>query len=73
MTKEEKAFTKKMKRKREEDITDAREFLNRHYPQFWDRIEDEDITHLLVLGHALFKTDPQLLEATKQIRELPTQ
>lgn len=55
------------------DLTAAIEFLRRYHPGFWDRVDEQDIADILKIGHAMFKTRPDLLEATTNLRYLPLQ
>lgn len=55
------------------DIISAEAFVKKFYPGFWARVDEQDITQLLTLGHMLFKTHPEYLEATTQARRSPTQ
>lgn len=59
--------------KRVKDVTAAEEFINKYYPGLLGRITEEDILHLLTIGHMLFKTNPEYLEATTKMRQMPTQ
>ncbi len=58
---------------RAHEIDQACDFLRTYYPGFWDRMDEKDIIHLMVLGQTLFKLNPQILEATNQLRRLPAQ
>lgn len=59
--------------KRFKDVSAAEEFVNKYYPGLLGRISEEDVLHLLTIGHMLFKTNPEYLEATTQPRQSPTQ
>lgn len=57
-----------------QDVSAAYDFVQKYYPGFWDRATDEDIVMLLTIGHTLYKSDPQILEATNQnLRQTPVQ
>lgn len=60
-------------RRRLQDITSAEEFIKKYYPGIWNRVEEQDLIHLLTIGHMLYKTNPEYLEATTKLRETPTQ
>lgn len=55
------------------DLESAMEFLKRYHPGIWDRVEEQDIANILEISHSMFKTRPELLEATTNTRFLPTQ
>jgi hypothetical protein len=54
-------------------IAAAEEFCKKYYPGLWGRVCEEDLIQILTIGHVLFKTNPEYLEATHQLRRLPTQ
>lgn len=57
-----------------QQVSDALDWVKTYYPEFWGRMQERDIIHLLTIAHSLFKSEPQLLEATtKQRRDTPTQ
>jgi hypothetical protein len=70
---EDESEDEKQERQLKEDVSDAYDFIKKYYPGFWDRVTEDDLLHLLTLGHTLFKTNPQILEATTKIRKTPTQ
>lgn len=51
----------------------ALEFLRRYHPGIWDRVDEDEIANILELSYSLFKTRPDLLEATTNPRFPPTQ
>ena len=55
------------------DLASALEFLKRYHPGFWDRVNEQDIADILKVSHSLFKTRPDLLEATTNTRFTPLQ
>lgn len=58
---------------RVKDIGAAEEFIKKYYPGLWNRVSEDDLLHLLTIGHMLYKTNPEYLEATNQTRQTPTQ
>lgn len=55
------------------ELEGALEFLRRYYPSLWERVNEQDIAKILELSHSMFKTRPDLLEATTNPRYLPVQ
>lgn len=72
VVKEKQELTKEQEQ-RVIDVTAAEDFVKKYYPGFWDRINEDDILHLLTIGHMLYKTNPEYLEATAKLRNTPTQ
>ena len=55
------------------EIEGALNFLKRYHPGFWDRVDEKDISDILKISHTLFKTRPEILEVTTNMRYLPVQ
>ena len=54
------------------DIEAAFEFLKRYHPELWDgRMSEQDMISMLNFGHVLFKSRPELLEATNNHGRYP--
>jgi hypothetical protein len=51
----------------------AVEYMKRFHPELWDRVDDVTMIKILHLGQIMFKTQPEIIEATHQQNYLPTQ
>jgi hypothetical protein len=51
----------------------ALNFLKLYHPNLWDTVSEDSIKYILIVAYALFKSRPELLEATTQERFDPIQ
>lgn len=56
------------------DIGSAMKFLRIYYPELWSRMEEKDMIKLVTISHTLFKSHPNLLDAsTSDLKLIPVQ
>ena len=55
------------------DLEDGLEFMRRYYPQFWERLTEDEICHFLEITYAIYKANPEILAATTTSGVKPVQ
>jgi hypothetical protein len=58
---------------RAKKVLAAYNFVKKYYPGLLGRVTEDDMIQLLTIGHILFKSNPEYLEATTPMRQTPTQ
>ena len=55
------------------ELEDGLEFMRRYYPQFWERLTEDEICNFLEVTYAIFKANPEILAATNNPGTNPVQ